>query len=70
MRKQLNAEYKRKVREADNMHAENKRQAEEQIAGLKASKMEKKENGSFPEYSNLITSIYQSKHKRNISTND
>ena len=46
-------------------HTENKKAAEDYFMNLKASKKEKKENGSFPEHANLITSIYQSKHNNN-----
>ena len=64
-RNDLNEEYKRQCKEAEQQHMENKKAAEDYFMNLKASKKEKKENGSFPEHANLITSIYQSKHNQN-----
>jgi len=57
-RKNLNIEYKKQCREAEQKHAENKKAAEDFFQNLKQSRKEKKENGSFPEHANLITSIY------------
>ena len=49
--------------------AKNEKQAKDFIMGLKQSSKEKLNNGGYAEYSNMITSIFNSEHLNNDHQN-
>ena len=62
---QINAKYEADCAEMKQRLAKNEKQAKDFIKGLKQSNKEKQQNGGYAEYSNMITSIFNSEHLNN-----
>ena len=66
LRNQWNEEYKAKCEEVDRMNNENKKFQTSHNEYLKNSTKEKKENGGYAEFSNMMTSIHLQKNKKHM----
>lgn len=65
LRTQWNDEYKAMCDEADRQNNENKKYETSHKEFLKNSTKEKKENGGYAEFANMMTSIHQQKNSMN-----
>ena len=62
LRNNLNAEFEATCKKLNDEHAANKEAAKNRMDANKKEYQEKANNGTFPEYSNMVASINQSKH--------
>lgn len=65
MTNQMQKQYDEDCAEMKLRLAKNEKQAKDFIKGLKQSSKEKLQNGGYAEYSNMITSIFNSEHLNN-----
>ena len=65
----LNKDYARTCEDLKQKLLENERAAQKHIETLKQSKKEKLENGGYSEYANMLVSIFNSEHVKNMENN-